>query len=74
MISFYSSECIYPTLPPRIGCGTRSIFKLSKAGLNSDFSFETGCKTKANKLSVPYYLSIADGGWIFAFYKSISEK
>ena len=36
--------CIYLTTPPWAGCDIRSIFKWSKAGLNSEFSLsKTGC-------------------------------
>ena len=31
--------CIHPALPPHFGCDPRSIFKQSKAGLNSESSF-----------------------------------
>ena len=33
-------------------------FKLSKAGLNSKFSFSSVCYTKAKELTLPYYLLI----------------
>ena len=46
---------------------TRSIFKWSLTGLNSEFSFSlTSCLTKAEEPSLPYYLPIA-GGRIFGF-------
>ena len=55
--------CIYPTLPPRAGFDPRVIFKQSKAGLNSVFSFSsTVCRTKAKEPSLPYYLQISGGG------------
>ena len=47
----------------RVGYDTRSIFKLSLTGLNSEFPF---CLTKAEELSLPYYLHIA-GGRIIGF-------
>ena len=48
------------------GYDTRSIFKRSLTGLNSEFSFSlTSCLTKADP-SLPYYLPIA-GGRIFGF-------
>ena len=51
----------------RAGCDTRSIFKQSFAGLNSEFSFsETSCLTKAEEPSPSYYLPIA-GGRIIRF-------
>ena len=46
----------------RTGCDTRSIFKRSLTGSNSEVSFsETGCLTKFKKPSLPYYLLIAGG-------------
>ena len=40
----YKIVCIYLTPSPRAGCDTRLIFKRSKAGRNSEFSFSlTGC-------------------------------
>ena len=51
----------------RAGYDTRSIFKRSLTGLNSDFSFSwTSCLTKAEERSLPYYLPIA-GGRIIGF-------
>ena len=53
------------------GYDTRSIFKWSLTGLDSEFSFfKTSCLTKAEEPSLPYYLPIA--GWIHTFPKSIS--
>ena len=54
--------CMYVCMKlySRAECDTRSIFKRCLTGLNSEFSFsETGCLTKAEELSLPYYLSIA---------------
>ena len=46
----------------RAGYDTRSIFKRSLAGLNSEFSFSlTSCLTKAEEPSLPNYLPIAEG-------------
>ena len=46
---------------------TRSIFKQSLTGLNSEFFFsETSCLTKAEEPTLPYYLPIA-GGRIIGF-------
>ena len=46
---------------------TRSIFKRSLTGLNSEFSFSlTSCLTKAEEHSLSYYLPIA-GGRIIGF-------
>ena len=35
----FSSVHTYPTSPQQTGCDKRSVFKQSKAGLNSEFSF-----------------------------------
>ena len=49
------------------GYDTRSIFKRSLTGLNSEFSFsQTSCLTKAEEHSLPYYLPIT-GGRIIGF-------
>ena len=49
------------------GYDTRSIFKRSLTGLNSEFFFsKTSCPTKAKEFSLPYYLPIA-GGRIIGF-------
>ena len=49
------------------GYDTRSIFKWSLTGLNSECSFsKTICLTKAEEPSLPYYLPIA-GGRIIGF-------
>ena len=51
----------------RAGYDTRSIFKRSLTGFNSEFSFsETSCLTKAEEPNLPYYLPIA-GGRIIGF-------
>ena len=51
-----------PTPPLRARYDTRSIFKRSLTGLNSEFSFSlTSCLTKAEESSLPYYLPIARG-------------
>ena len=51
----------------RAGYDTRSIFKRSLTGLNSDFSFsETSCLTKAEEPSLSFYLPTA-GGRIIGF-------
>ena len=48
----------YPYLPTpsaRVVYDTRSIFKRSLTGLNSEFSFsKTSCLTKAEEPSLPY--------------------
>ena len=49
------------------GYDTRSIFKRSLTGLNSEFSFSyTSCLPKTEELSLSYYLPIA-GGRIIGF-------
>ena len=51
----------------RAGYDTRSIFKQSLTGLNSEYSFSlTSCLTKAEDPSLSYYLPIA-GGRIIGF-------
>ena len=51
----------------RAGYDTRSIFKRSLTGLNSEFSFSyTSSLTKAEEPSPPYYSSIS-GGRIIGF-------
>ena len=56
-----------PNPSARAGYDTRSIFKQSLTGLNSEFSFSlTSCLTKAEEPSLPYYLPIA-GGRIIGF-------
>ena len=51
----------------RAGYDTRSIFKRSLTGLNSEFSFYyTSCLTKAEEPSLSYYLPIT-GGRIIGF-------
>ena len=56
-----------PNLSARAGYDTRSIFKRSFPGLNSEFSFSlTSCLTTAEKIGLPYYLPIA-GGRIIGF-------
>ena len=59
-----------PYLPnpfARAGYDTRLIFKRSLIGLNSEFSFScTSCLTKAEEISLTYYLPLA-GGRIIGF-------
>ena len=53
----FLGKYINSTFLPQRGCDTRSIFKWSKAGLNSKFSFfVTGCLRKAIKPSLLYLL------------------
>ena len=51
---------IFTNPSTRAGYDIRSIFKRSLTGFNSEFSFSyTSCLTKAEELSLPYYLPIA---------------
>ena len=63
-------ECavtIFTNPSARAGYDTRSIFKRSLTGLNSEFSFSlTSCLTRAEEPSLPDYLPIA-GGRIIGF-------
>ena len=56
-------DVILPYLPtPPLVYDTRSIFKRSLTGLNSEFSFsQISCLTNAEEHSLPYYLPIAGG-------------
>ena len=66
----YRSVSAWSYLPnpsARAGYETRSIFKRSLTGLNSEFSFSwTSCLTKAEEPSLSYYLPKA-GGRIIGF-------
>ena len=56
-----------PNPSARAGYDTRSIFKRSLTGFNSQFSFSwTSCLTKAEEPSLSYYLPVA-GGRIIGF-------
>ena len=62
-----SCNIIFTNPSAQVGYDTRSIFKRSLTGLNSEFSFSsTSCLTKAEEPSLPYYLPIA-GGRIIGF-------
>ena len=51
-----------PNPSDQAGYDTRSIFKRSLTGLNSEFSFpSTSCFTEAEEPSLPHYLPIAGG-------------
>ena len=66
LLDIFSYGPISPP-PARAGYDTRSIFKRSLTGLNSEFSFsKTSCLTKAEEPSLSYYLPIA-GGRIIRF-------
>ena len=59
------SVIIFTNPSARAGYDTRSIFKWSLTGLNSEFYFsKTSCLTKAEEPSLPFYLLIAGGGII----------
>ena len=63
----YTVLSIFTNPSTRAGYDTRSIFKWSLTGLNSEFSFSlTSWFTKAEELSLSYYLPIA-GGRIIGF-------
>ena len=65
--NFQNCLIIFTNPSARAGYDTRSIFKQSLTGLNSEFSFSlTNCLTKAEEPSLPYYLPIA-GGRIIGF-------
>ena len=56
--------CMYLLTNPstRAGCDTRSMFKWSLTGLNSEFSFSlTGCLIKAKEPDLPHYLPLVGG-------------
>ena len=56
------SVILFTNPSARAGYDTRSIFKRSLTGLNSEFSFSlTSCLTKAEEPSLCYYLPIAGG-------------
>ena len=68
-----AAKCLILQLPyltnpsGRAGYDTRSIFKRSLIGMNSEFSFsQTSCLSKAEEPSLPYYLPLA-GGRIIGF-------
>ena len=71
---YFSHYIFNPTLPSWRGCDTRSIFKWSKASLNSVFSFSsTGCCTKAKK-NQSTLLFTYHGNRFMLFPKGISMK
>ena len=70
--------CSAFTQPVRLGQDvTRSIFKQSEAGWNSEISFKTGCLTKTKEPNRPYCLCIAgrktDGLMLFPVVLVLSE-
>ena len=62
-VAWFYGISIFTKPSARAGYDTRSIFKQSLTGLNSEFSFSF---TKAEEPSLPYYLPIA-GGRIIGF-------
>ena len=61
------NKILFTNPSTQAGYDTRSIFKRSLTGLNSEFSFSyTNCLPKAEEPSLPYYLPIA-GGRIIGF-------
>ena len=63
----YNNQIIFANPSAWAGYDTRSFFKQSLTGLNSEFSFfKTSCLTKAKEPSMSYYLPIA-GGRIIGF-------
>ena len=66
-ITFTFRLILFTNPSTRAGYDTRSIFKRSFTGLNSEFSFSlTCCFTKAEEPSLSYYLPIT-GGRIIGF-------
>ena len=60
-VSLYIHLYIFTNLA-LAGCDTRSIFKRSLIGLNSEFSFSyTGCPTKVKEPNMSYYIAITEG-------------
>ena len=66
---------IFTNPSARVGYDTRSIFKPSLTGLNSEFSFSyTSCFSKAEELqsALLFTHSWRENNWIHTFPKSIS--
>ena len=64
LIGLFNAEvshmfCVYITLPPRTGCGTRLNYKRVAVDLNLDFSFLINCRIKVKEPSLSYHLPIA---------------
>ena len=67
MGNIYIIIFIFTNPSTQAGYDTRSIFKRSLTGWNSEFSFSyTSCPTKAEEFSLPYNLPVA-GGRIVGF-------
>ena len=61
---------IYPIPQPLAGCDTRSIFKPSTTGLNSEFSFSwINCLTKAKELY--YLMTVGETGGFKPFSRAL---
>ena len=66
-LRFCDRKILFTNPSARAGYDTRSIFKRSLTGFNSEFSFSwTSCLNKAEEPSLSYYLPIA-GGRIIGF-------
>ena len=83
LVWFYgiSIFTIFTNFSARAGYDTKSVFKQSLTGLNSEFSFSyTSCLTKAEEFCLPYYLPIAGGKiigfipflWVLSMWNAIS--
>ena len=58
---YFETPCIYQIPPTQAGYDIKSIFKRSKASLNSDpFSSKADCQTKAIYTSLSNYLAITE--------------
>ena len=67
LLCYSDFKIIFANHSARAGYDTRSIFKRSLTGFNSEFAFSyTSRLTKAEESSLPYYLPIA-WGRIFGF-------
>ena len=62
LFHWLTSVVLFTNPSARAGYDTRSIFKRSLTGFNSEFSFSyTSCLTKPEEPSLSYYLPIAGG-------------
>ena len=61
-LSWDLKVCIYPNIPLQAGFEILSLFKRSKADLNSGFSFaHLSCRMRAKEFSIYNYLPIPSG-------------
>ena len=75
-VFMFKFACIYPTLPLREGCDTRSIFKWSKAALNS-LSFPSRLVAKPglkNPICSTIYTLLKETDRFLPFPKGISAE